>query len=160
MLIASTKCQSSRVASHQLASMSCHLTIGDTCLPCLFSQRRLLYWRCLFVVGREVSWEGGKGVWLERSDKAGKVCEWSEVTSWEGWENNEVVQWERWEHNKGVVIGERWEGSEQRRWDGIYRQNCVVLLQGSEMYVGIHCRDLNNSYLMFWVITMKWITVA
>ena len=35
------------------------------------------------------------------------MCEWSEVTSWEGWENNEVVRWERWEHNKGVAIWER-----------------------------------------------------
>ena len=37
----------------------------------------------------------------------GKVCEWSEVTSWEGWEhNNEVVQSERWERNE-VAIWER-----------------------------------------------------
>ena len=33
MLIASAKSQSSRGKSHQLAFMSGHLTIGDTCLP-------------------------------------------------------------------------------------------------------------------------------
>ena len=36
----------------------------------------------------------------------GKVCEWSKVTSLEGWENNEVVRSERWESNK-VAIWER-----------------------------------------------------
>ena len=35
---------------------------------------------------------------------------------------------ERWEHNE-VAIWERWECSEQERCDGIYGQNCVVLLQ-------------------------------
>ena len=40
----------------------------------------------------------------------GKVCEWNEVTSWE-----------------------RWEVSEQGRWDGMSGQNYVVLLQGSEV---------------------------
>ena len=68
--------------------------------------------------GRVVSWEGGKGVWLDWSDKVWKMCEWSEVTSWEGQENNEVVRSERWECNE-VTIWERWEGSEQERWDGI-----------------------------------------
>ena len=31
---------------------------------------------------RVVSWEGQKIVWVEWSDKVGKVCEWSEVTRW------------------------------------------------------------------------------
>ena len=53
--------------------------------------------------GGVVNWEGGKGVWLEWSDKVGKVCEGSEVTSWEGWENNEVVRSERWERNEVVI---------------------------------------------------------
>ena len=53
-----------------------------------------------------MSWEGGKGVSLEWSDKVGKVCKESKVTSREGWENSEVVWLERWECNE-VAIWER-----------------------------------------------------
>ena len=42
---------------HLPAFMSGCLTISNMCLPCLLSERRLLFWRCLFVVGREVSWK-------------------------------------------------------------------------------------------------------
>ena len=168
LLIASAKSQSSRGASHQPVHISGHLTTSDTCLPCLLIGRRFLLWSYLFCVGRKVSWERWKiselgrweGVSMKWSSKAGKVCERSEVTSWEGWENNEVVRWERWEHNKGVAIWGSWEGGEQGKWDGISGENCVVLLQGNEMYVEIHCRNLNNSHLMFWVIVIKWISVA
>ena len=129
MLIASAKSQSARAASQRPAFMSGCLTISHMCLPCLLSERRLLFWRCLFVVerercagkgGRVVHWEGGKGVWLKWSDKVGKVCEWSEckVTSWECWQNNEVVRSKRWKRNE-VAIWERWDGSDQGRWDGI-----------------------------------------
>ena len=62
----------------------------------------------------------------------GKVYEWSEVARWERWENSEVARSERKERNK-VAISEGWEASDQGKLDGIYRQNCVVLLQGSEM---------------------------
>ena len=57
MLIASAKSRSVREAGHQPAFMSGCLTISHTCLPCLPSERTLLFWRYLFVVGREVSWE-------------------------------------------------------------------------------------------------------
>ena len=62
----------------------------------------------------------------------GKVCEWIEVARWERWENSEVARSERWERNE-VAIWKRWEGSEQGRLNEIYRQNCVLLFQGSEM---------------------------
>ena len=67
-------------------------------------------------------------------------CEWIEVARWERWGNSEVAWSDRWEHNE-VAIWQRWEGGEQRRWDGIYGQNCVVLLQRSEMQAGVHCRN-------------------
>ena len=57
MPIASAKSQSTRGASRQPAFMSGYLTISHTCLSCLLSGRRLLFWRCLFVVGRKVSWK-------------------------------------------------------------------------------------------------------
>ena len=70
MLIASAKSQSLRGASHQPAFMSGHLTIADTCLPCLLIVGEGCYfWRYLFVVGREVSWER--------------------------WESSELGRWER-----------------------------------------------------------------
>ena len=62
----------------------------------------------------------------------GKVYEWSEVPRWERWENSKVARSERKERNK-VTISEGWEASDQRKLDGIYGQNRVVLLQGSEM---------------------------
>ena len=95
MLIASAKSQNARGAPHQPAFLCGCLTTSHTHLPCLLSERRLLFWRCLFVVGREVSWErwensklgrwercmtevkwqGGKGVWVEWGDKLGRVGE-------------------------------------------------------------------------------------
>ena len=69
MLIVSAKFQSARGASHQPAFMSSYLTISHMCLLCYLVQKRLLFWRCLFVVGREVSWER--------------------------WESSELGRWER-----------------------------------------------------------------
>ena len=100
MLIVSTKSRNARGASHQPALMSSCLTTSHTPLLCLLSERRLLFWKCLFVVGREVSWErwesgelgrwkrcmtevkwqGGKSVWVEWGDKLGRVGEWWGVT--------------------------------------------------------------------------------
>ena len=53
-----------------------------------------------------MSWEGEKGVRVEWGSNVLKVCDWSEVTRWERWENSEVAQSERWECNK-VAIWER-----------------------------------------------------
>ena len=78
------------------------------------------------------------------------MCEWSEVTSWEGWENNEVVQWERWEHNKGVAIGKgervvnREGGMEFRDKIVLYCSRDAKCMQG-----------FNNNYLMLWVIVVN-----
>ena len=66
------------------------MTISHMCLPCLPSERTLLFWRDLFVVRREVSWErwesselgvrwqGGKGGRIVRwhSPRGGKVVRW------------------------------------------------------------------------------------
>ena len=68
-----------------------------------------------------MSWEDGecgKGVRVEWVGNVGKVCEWSEEARWKRWENSEVAQLARWGRNE-VVIWEGWEGSGQRRWDGI-----------------------------------------
>ena len=84
MLIASAKSRSARGASHQPALMSGRLTSSHTRLPCLLSERRLLFWRCLFVVGREVIWER--------------------------WESSELGRWEtcmtevKWQGEKGVWV--------------------------------------------------------
>ena len=48
---------------------------------------------------------------------------------------------ERWK-GKNMAIWERWEGSEHGKWHGFKGQNCVALLQLSEMKGGINCRDL------------------
>ena len=53
-----------------------------------------------------------------------KVCEWSEVTRWEGWENSEVVQSERWERNE-VAIWER--GRVVSREGGMEFKDKIVL---------------------------------
>ena len=58
-----------------------------------------------------------------------KVCEWSEVTRWEGWENSEVVQSERWERNE-VAIWER--GRVVSREGGMEFKDKIVLHCSSE----------------------------
>ena len=42
-----------------------------------------------------MSWEGEEGVRVEWGSNVLKVCDWSEVTRWERWENSEVAQSER-----------------------------------------------------------------
>ena len=58
-----------------------------------------------------------------------KVCEWSEVTRWEGWENSEVVQSEIWERNE-VGIWER--GRVVSREGGMEFKDKIVLHCSSE----------------------------
>ena len=69
MLIASAKSQSATEASHQPDYMANCLTISHTCLPCLPSEKALLFWRHLFVVGREVSLESWESNVLGRWEK-------------------------------------------------------------------------------------------
>ena len=54
----------------------------------------------------------------------GKVCEWSEVARWEGWENSEVAQSEMWEGNE-VAIWER--GRVVSRKGGMEFKDKIVL---------------------------------
>ena len=69
MLIVSTKFRSARGASHQRAFMSGCLTISHACLPCLPSERTLLFWRDLCIIGREVSWERWESIELGRWER-------------------------------------------------------------------------------------------
>ena len=55
------------------------------------------------------------------------MCEWSEVTGWEVWENNEVVRWERWN---------------TMRWQFGKGERVVNREGGMEFRAGIHCRNL------------------
>ena len=103
LMIASAKSQSARGASHQPAFMSGCLTISHTFLSCLPSESRLLFWRCLFVVGREVSWERWEG---------GELGRWERCMSgvrWQGGKGARIVRWHsrrggkvtRWQFGKG-----------------------------------------------------------
>ena len=55
LLIASAKSQGVRRASYQPAFMSGRLTISHTCLPCLPSERTLLFCNDLSVLAKDVS---------------------------------------------------------------------------------------------------------
>ena len=52
-------------------------TINHTCLPCLPSERTLLFLSDLFVVGRVVSWERWESSELRRKERR-------RVVSWKG----------------------------------------------------------------------------
>ena len=86
MLIASAKSRSAREASHQPADMASCLTISYTCLPCLPSEKTLLFWRHLFVVGREVTWERWGSSVLGRWERCiGRV-------RWQGGKGGRIVR--------------------------------------------------------------------
>ena len=74
----------------------------------------------------------------------GKVHEWSEVARWErcvsglrwqGGKGGRIVRWHdrrggnvmRWQFGKGGRV------VSMESWDGIYRQNSVLFLQGSKI---------------------------
>ena len=106
MLIILAKYWSLKGASHQPAFMSCCLTISHTCLTCLPSERKLLFWRGLFVVRREVSW----GRWERcmsgvrwQGDKGGRIVQWH------GRRSGKVV---RWQFGKGGRVVSREGGTE------------------------------------------------
>ena len=112
MLIASAKPRSTGEASHQTAFMSGCLTIGHTCLSCLPSDRKLVFWRCLFAVGRDVSWEGGKGVWGEwgeKGEKGEKAGKGGIKVSCHGWRGRNVM---RRQFGKGGRVVSRKGGME------------------------------------------------
>ena len=100
MMVVLAKSQSAREASLQPAFMSGCLAINQMYLPCLLSERRLLFWRCLFVVGRQVNWDrweiselgrwercmtgvkqqGEKVVWVEWGESAPATSHYPEST--------------------------------------------------------------------------------
>ena len=77
MLIALAKFQSATGTSHQSTFITGCLTISHTCLTCLPSERTLLFWRDLFVVEREVSWERWASIELGRWERcmSGMTCQ-------------------------------------------------------------------------------------
>ena len=101
MLITSAKSWSLKGASHQPPFTSCCLTISHTCLTCLPSKRTLLFWRDLFVVRREVSWERWGSIELGR---------WERCMSglrWQGGKGGRIMRWKvvRWQFgNSGRVV--------------------------------------------------------
>ena len=116
MLIALAKSWSVSGASHQPAFMSSCLTVRHTCLPCLPSEKMLLFWSDIFVIWRVVSWER----WVS-----------SELGRWERAEGSELGRWERcvtvvrWQSGKGGRIV-RWKSSEVARWEGWYSSEVVT----------------------------------
>ena len=53
--------------------------------------------------------------------EGGELGRWERCVSgvrWQGGKGETIVRWHGEECN-GVAIWERWEGSEERRWDGI-----------------------------------------
>ena len=125
MLIASTKSRSVRGASPQPAFMSGCLTISHACLPCLPSERTLLYQRCLLVVGREVSRERWESSELGRQERCVSGVGWQCGKSvsgarWQGGKGGRIVRWHgrrggnvmRWQFGKGGRVVSREGGME------------------------------------------------
>ena len=75
VIIASTKSWNVRGASHQPAFMTSCLTVSHTCLPCLPSERKLLFLRDLFVIWRVANWEMWEISELGSRDR-GRVASW------------------------------------------------------------------------------------
>ena len=100
MLIVLAKSWSARGGSHQPAFMSGCLTVSHTCLPSLLSERTLLFWRDLFLVGREVSWERWENHELGRQERCVTGVRW-QVGKGEG-----IVRWHIRRGGKAV----RWQG--------------------------------------------------
>ena len=76
MLIASAKSGCAREPSQQPDSMSVCLTISHPCLPCLPSERKFLFWRDLFVVGVQVSWERWESIKMGRYERCVSGMKW------------------------------------------------------------------------------------
>ena len=67
------------------------MTISHMCLPCLPSERTLLFLRDLFVVRREVSWERWESSELGvrwQDGKGGRIVRWHSPRG------GKVVRWE------------------------------------------------------------------
>ena len=114
ILIASTKSWSVSGACHQPAFMSGCLTISHTCLTCLPSERTLLFWRDLFVVRREVSWERWGSIELGRWERCMSGVRWQgdkggRIARWHGRRSGKVV---RWQFGKGERVLSREGGTE------------------------------------------------
>ena len=122
MLIASSKSQCVKGASHQPVITSGCLIISHTCLPCLPHEKTLLFWRDLVVIGREVSWEKWETSELERWERC------MSGVSWQGGKGGRIVRWHgqrggnvvRWQFAKGGRVV-RWQGEKVGRvvrWQG------------------------------------------
>ena len=103
-------------ASHQPAFMGGCLTIIHTCLPSLPSEKTLLSWSVLFVVGKELSWER-----CESSELGGQQRCMSVVRQ-QGGKGRKIVRW----HFGGGGRVVRWQGRKDVR---------VVRQQGERLLI-------------------------
>ena len=105
MPIVLAKSWNARGGSHHPAFMSGCLTVSHTCLPSLLSEKMLLFWRDLFLIGREVSWERWENHELGRQERCVTGMRW-QVGKGEG-----IVRWHSWRGGKVV----RWQGRKDGR---------------------------------------------
>ena len=99
MLIVSAKSWSARGGSHQPAFMSGCLTVSHACLPSLPSETTLLFWRDLFVIGREVSCERWENHEPGRQERCVTGVSWQEgkvggKVRWHSRRGGKVVWWQ------------------------------------------------------------------
>ena len=81
-----------RGAFHLPAFMSSCLTISHTCLPSVLSERTLVFWRDLFVVGQEMSWE----MW-----ESSELGRWERCISGVRWQCRKCGRIVRWHGQRG-----------------------------------------------------------
>ena len=102
--------------------MSGCLTISHTSFLCLPSERTLLFWSYLSVVGREVSLERWESSELGKWERRMSVVRWQggkggRIMKWHGRRGGKVVRW--WFVKGGRV--KRWQGGKDGRvvrWQG------------------------------------------
>ena len=94
----------------QLFWVAAWILVTCVCPVYLGSERRLLFWRCLFVVGRKMSWE--------RWDSS-KLGRWERCMTWVKWQGGKCVSVE-WGDKLGRVTEQRGDTIREvgTQWDG------------------------------------------
>ena len=108
---------------------------------CLPSERTLLFWSDLFVVGRVVGCERWEISELGRWER----WEGSEYGRWERWEGRQLGRWKRWDGSE-VASLERWEGSDTASWER-WEDGKVARWESSEV-----ARREVNGYIQGWIM--------
>ena len=101
-----------RGAFHLPAFMSSCLTISHTCLPPVLSERTLVFWRDLFVVGQEMSWE----MW-----ESSELGRWERCISGVRWQCRKCGRIVRWHGQRG---GLKLLSKNQTHIERIIRKKC------------------------------------